>query len=262
MTNAYSRFEQLDPPAAAALARAAAIPLSYGVRCYTSPGPKPRLLVLLGEAHLKLGEAKGVGRAVIDAFELRGVETFQSKRVFAGRALRVLIYAPRILLRAVSFGAVKDSTIIDAREASTGTTVEIERSSKIPLGLHVASAYMTVFFSVAFAAMGLGFLDQLFPIGDFLRSILVWLQIALAILEAHFVAIIPAILLRRFAWNWVVHPAVGILTLRDAIMVEGTLAMLLAFPTPRAAVVVVGRAHLAGMERLLVEEHGFRRVDT
>jgi hypothetical protein len=59
-----------------------------------------------------------------------------------------------------------------------------------------------------------------------------------------------------------VHPFIGILTLRDAIMANGTLKMLADHPEDRTAVVVMGRAHLPGFEAELVEKHGFRRITT
>ena len=44
---------------------------------------------------------------------------------------------------------------------------------------------------------------------------------------------------------------------RDAIMAEGTVAMLEQFPSAGSAVVVMGRAHCAGYERNLIERFGF-----
>ena len=66
-----------------ALERAQRTPLSYGVRFVMAPGPRPRVVVLLGEAHMKLGPAAKLGREAVSRFELRGVETFQTRRVFA-----------------------------------------------------------------------------------------------------------------------------------------------------------------------------------
>jgi len=78
--------------------------------------------------------------------------------------------------------------------------------------------------------------------------------------QLHTLLLVPAWMLRRWQWSWVIHPAVAILTLRDTIMAEGTVVMLREVPGPRAAVVIMGRAHLAGYERELVEKHEFRRV--
>lgn len=240
----------LAPDARAALQRAAAKPLSYGVRVLQGPGDAPRLVVLLGEAHLKLGEAARLGKDVVEHLALRGVETFQSKQVFAGQALRWLIYMPRILLRVLSFGLVKDSTIVDAKQASHGYTVEIERAAGVPFSLHLGSLCLTVFFTVAFATALLTPLTWLVPV---LAPLLAWLALASAALQAHMMLLIPAFLLRRWRFAWLVHPAIAILTSRDRIMAAGIERMLAAHPSAGPALVILGRAHVAGVETLLIE---------
>jgi hypothetical protein len=75
-------LDALDAKARAALTRARSRPLSFVVRYLSTPGAD-RVLVILGEAHLKLGEASEIGKAVVDAFPLRGVETFPVKKVGA-----------------------------------------------------------------------------------------------------------------------------------------------------------------------------------
>lgn len=246
-----AHLDLLSPEAKAALAKAEAMPLSYGVRHYAIPGATERLLVVLGEAHMKLTPAYEVGRQVVDAFPLRGVETAQMKKIFIGSALRAVIYAPRILLRLVTLGAVKGSTILEAKQLSHGHTVEIEKGEPIPLGLHVASVYITVFFSFAFLHL------LLVTIG---RPIDV-VTIVMFLFNAHFLFFLPpALVFRRKDWSWMIHPFIGILTLRDTIMANGTVKMLADHPEDRTAVVVMGRAHLPGFERELVEKHGFRRL--
>ena len=248
--------DTLTPEAQAALARARATPLSYGVRAVASP--QGRLVVMLGEAHLKLGHASGLGKDVVESIALRGVETFQSKRIFSGRVLRWLIYLPRIVLRLVSLGLVKDSTIVDAKQASHGFTVEIERADRMPLSLHVAAAYMTVMFSVMFAQLAIGALGSLIPgVGVLLG----WLMGIAMLLQVHLVLLVPALLLRRHPWSWVLHPLTAILTARDALMANGTVRMLADHPQAGPALVIMGRAHLPGFERELVERFGFRKVE-
>ena len=56
------------------------------------------------------------------------------------------------------------------------------------------------------------------------------------------------------------HPFLGILTLRDHLMSDGTVRMLADHPSLPEAVVVMGRAHVRGYQALLVEEHGFVSV--
>jgi hypothetical protein len=244
----------LPAPALAAVQRARARGLSYGIRLLASPDG--RLLVVVGEAHLKLEKASRIGKELVDAFELRGVEGFPRDRVVAGRALKVLIDAPRALVRALSLGLVKDSTILDARRASAGYTVPLENASRVPLALHVASVYLTAFFAVAFA------LTLLAPIQDRIPSVVLGPLVLLGLLfQYHLPALIPALLLQRRSWSWVLHPGVAILSARNVMMVEGTIRMLADHPAPREALVIMGRAHLPGYQRELVEAHGFTQVD-
>lgn len=254
----------LSEGARAALRRAAETPLSYGVRVYSAPGDNgsSRTLVTLGEAHLKLEHASKLGREVLEQFELRGVETFQTRQVFAGRLLGFLIHAPRAILRSLSLGFVKDSSITDAKQLSFGYTVEVERAKSMPLGLHVGSAYLTAFFAVVWTNFVLLALRSVLPeVPPALDAILGVLAMVAVLFEIHFLMLVPAVLLRRFSWSWVLHPAVGILTFRDTLMAEGTIRMLADHPTISSAIVVMGRAHLPGFERELVEKHGFRRIE-
>jgi hypothetical protein len=253
--------ETLTAEARAALARARALPLSYGVRMYACPGEARRLLVVLGEAHMKLGPAAALGQQIVAQFELRGVETFQRDKVLAGGLLWVFIHVPRLALRALSFGLVKGSTITCARQLPSGATVELERTKAIPMGLHAASIYLALFFFVAFSHLALTAALILWPdLGDVLAGLFTWLTLAVVALEVHLLALIPAFALRRRSWSWLIHPAVGLVTTRDMLMAEGTVRMLEDHAAP-AAVVVMGRAHLPGFERELVEKHGFRRIE-
>jgi len=244
--------EELPEGARRALERARAEPLSYAVRILRAPDG--RLVVVLGEAHLKLAKAAEIGKDVVSQFELRGVETFQRKRVIGGRALGVVITAPRTLLRALSFGAIKGSTITEAKQLPSGHTVELERAKHVPLGLHVASLYMTAFFVVALLAWSTPLLVVIAPA---LAAVITLLAFAF---QVHMLALIVGILFRRHSWSWMLHPFLGILSLRDELMAEGTVRMLEDHPTIEAAVVVMGRAHVDGYARILVERYGFTRA--
>lgn len=226
--------------------------LSYSVRVVQAPDG--RRVAILGEAHMKLAKAAEIGRAVVAAFELRGVETFQRKQVLLGRELGVVIELPRALLRMLSFGAIKGSTIIEAKQLPSGYTMELERAKVMPFGLHVASVYMTAFFVVSFLAVVAPLIATISPV---LAAAIVALALAF---QAHMLLLAPAILLRRFSWSWWIHPFLGILTLRDRLMAAGTVHMLANHPHERFAVVVMGRAHVSGYTRLLVEAYGFTRV--
>jgi hypothetical protein len=245
-------MNDLPEKARRALERAHAEPLSYAVRLVRAPDG--RLVAILGEAHLKLAKASEIGKEVVGAFELRGVETFQRKQIVWGRALGVVIQAPRTLLRVLSLGAIKDSTIHDAKQLPSGYTPELERAKRMPLGLHVASVYMTLFFVVSFLAV---LTPLIWPILPAVAAAITFLAAAF---QVHLLALVPAILLRRHPWSWVIHPFMGILTLRDYLMAEGTVRMLEDHRRIPFAVVVMGRAHVRGYERILVERHGFTRV--
>lgn len=246
-------MSDLPERARKALERAEHKKLSYAVRLVKSP--EGRVVAVLGEAHMKMAEAAEIGRGVVEAFELRGVETFQRKQIFLGRALGFLIQFPRLLLRIFSLGAVKGSTITEAKQLPSGYTVEIERTKHVPFGLHVTSAYMTAFFTVAFLALLLPILAIVAP------GIAAALVTVLVAFELHMFLLIPAIFLRRFTWSWMIHPMIGILTLRDHLMAAGTIEMLKDHPKTQHAVVVMGRAHVSGFTRLLVEKYGFAPIE-
>jgi hypothetical protein len=236
-----------------ALERAKNEPVSYAVRVLRAPNG--RIVAILGEAHLKLAKASEIGKAVVGAFELRGVETFQRKAIFCGTALGIVITAPRTLLRLLSFGAIKDSTITDAKQLPSGYTVELERTKHVPFGLHVTSAYMLAFFVVSLLAL---IAPILMPIAPALASAILFLAF---LFQVHLLALIPGILFRRYSWSWVIHPFLGILTLRDGLMSAGTARMLDDHRAIPHAVVVMGRAHVQGYERLMVQKYGFTPID-
>lgn len=238
----------LPDDARVALERARARPVSYAVR--TLRARDERIVVLLGEAHMKLGPAAALGREVVSAFALRGVETFPARKVVAGYALWFLIHLPRLLLRTLSFGVIKGSTITDAKALTHGHTVAIENDSAIPFSLHVGSVYLSALFLVFWTNIALTLAGRTNAVVTFL---------ALAI-ELHMFALIPAFALRRYAWSWVLHPAITILTTRDAIMAEGAAKMLADHPGPEPAILVMGRAHLPGVQRLLIERYGCREA--
>jgi hypothetical protein len=245
--------EGLSAGARRALERASAERLSFAVRVLRAPDG--RSVAVLGEAHLKLAGAAAIGADVVRQFDLRGVETFQRKRVVGGRALGLVIMGPRLLLRALTLGAVKGSTITEAKHLPSGHTVEIERTSDVPLGLHVAAVYMAAFFVVAALA----------PLAPLLTTVAPRLAGAIALFANLFrwhllFALVPAIAFRRHSWCWIIHPFLGILTLRDELMAAGTARMLQDHPAETSAVVVMGRAHVSGYERILVERYGFVRA--
>ena len=253
MTPRASGFAALLPLGArGALDRALERPLSYTARYVLSPLPERRMVVVLGEAHVKLGLASRLGKTLVNCFELRGVETFQRRQIALGRWLGFLIHAPRVLLRSLSFSLVKDSTIVDAKAIAMGATVELERASAVPLSLHVASVYLAALFSVLYATLVLRLVGAPIPH---------WFLLLGVVFELHCYALLPAWVLRRSPWAWLIHPGIALVTVRDSLMASGTLRMLHEHPQATAAIVVMGRAHVAGYVRELLDQHGFERVE-
>lgn len=247
MSGAREREDEgLPEDARAPLERARAKRLSYVVRVLTSPDGRP--VVVLGEAHMKLGTAAEIGRDVVRAFPLRGVESFPVEHVLFGRPLWLFVHGPRLLLRALTFGAVKGSTITEAKAVTTGHTVELEKTGPAPFALQVGAAYLSLFFGLFFALLAC----------QALGTPPTWLTWAVLLLELHLLLLVPAWSLRRRRWAWVVHPFLAILATRDVLMARGTRDMLAAYPGADPAVVVMGRAHVPGYVRVLVERHGFR----
>jgi hypothetical protein len=228
------------------LERAEQEPLSYVVRYLRTPDG--RRLVVLGEAHLKLAAASALGKEIVRDFTLRGVETFPVHKVAMGRALWFLIHVPRLLLRVLSFGLIKGSTITDAKAIGEGSTFELERRSDIPLSLHVGAIYLAALFAVFWSYLVISIFRDV-----------AWLRTLNVLFQLHFLLLIPAILLRRHSWSWLLHPAVAILTVRDQIMAEGTIAMFKEHHDPEA-IVIMGRAHVAGYTRILTERYGFQGI--
>ena len=253
-------FHTLVGPAALdALQQAAARSRSYSVRAYVGNDPRPRIVVVLGEAHLKLEHASVLGKDVISQFELRGVETFQKKEVLFGRLLGPLIHGPRVLLRRLSLGLVKDSSIRDALDRESGVTDRLERDHSVPKALHAASVYLTLFFAIAFASFGTNLLALVLS-AAWLRNTQAILGTLLFVFQLHLLLVIPAVLFRRRSWAWLIHPALGLVTTRDVILSDGTQRMLIENSGPDAALVILGRAHQPGFGHELIARFGFRRI--
>jgi hypothetical protein len=164
------------------------------------------------------------------------------------------------LLQVVTLGLLKSSTIYDAREAKSGVTVALEEKAKIPWSLHVGSLYVAVFMGTILASAAFDFLVMLRmgrPVVEFMEPILMWLNVAIG---KHLPAVIPALLLRRYSWSWVLYPAIAILTARDTIMVQGALEMLKNHPEPTSALLIMGRAHVWGVSQQLIKEHQFKEI--
>jgi hypothetical protein len=238
--------DSLPPHIRALLAEARRANINYGVRLLRSP--EGRIVVVLGEIHVKPRGAAALGKRIVDAFTLRGVETFQAKQVFAGRYAIALVHALYVVMRTLSLGLLQGSTITYARSATSGKTVEIERSDVVPLGLHAGALHLAVIFTMFFIALVLNVFNMWFP----------FFITALAVLELHLVIALPiALALREKKWHWVIVPLVAILTVRDELMAWGTVRMLDDNPGKEPALCIMGRAHLRGYERELTTKYGF-----
>ena len=242
----------------AAIEKARKHPASYAIRILVSPGPDARVLVVLGEAHVKLGPAEKLGQEVVNAFDVIGVEGFPKRRVLAGSALMVLVAWPRILLRIVSFGLIKGSTIDYALRRQTGHTARLEVGDPIPLSLHLGSLNLALFFACSFSALIAIYLPWRTSMVRSMTSVLVTVT---NLLDLQMLALIPAFVLRKYAWSWLIHPCVSIISVRNRFMANGTARMLAAHPDCRTALTIMGRGHLTGYARELITKHGFRIVD-
>ena len=84
------------------------------------------------------------------------------------------------------------------------------------LSLHIGAVYLGALFAVFWASV----ITML--VGVEIRALLVLNYV----FQLHLLALIPAVALRRYSFGPLLHPAVAILTVRDAMMAEGTIAMM------------------------------------
>jgi len=213
--------------------------------------PDGRELFLLGETHLKTRRAAETCRQAVQAFSLRGVERLQRDQVFAGRLLGAFLGTARGALQLLSRSRLAGSTIEVALELPEGVTVELERSGRVPLGLHVGAAYLTLYMGLVLPALLLlpwwGAVPSLRP-----------LRLTVKLLGLHLYALPIAYVFREHPWAAAIQPLLTILTVRDTLLADGIRLMLATHPA-EPALVVVGRAHVRGVVARLLE-HGFRRA--
>jgi hypothetical protein len=213
----------------AVLAEVSRLPLHTVVELESPDGQE---VFVLGESHVKTRGAADRCREAVEAFSLRGVERLQRKQVFAGSLLGAFFENVRGTLELLSGGQLAGSTIEVALDLPAGQTVELERTERVPLALHVGTGYLAVYAGLAVPAL---LVPSLRP-----------LRAAVKLLGLHLYALPLAYVLRDRPWAW-------------ELIVEGIRRML-AEHRATPALVIVGRAHVPGIvERLL--EHGFRRVD-
>jgi hypothetical protein len=233
-------------------------PISYKIRMVTAPNG--RLLVVLGEAHLKLPHAHRIGNDLVDAFGLRGVESFQKADIFAGRLTAFLVHFFYKALRVFSLGLIKGSTITAAIKSPRGRTIQIERSEHTPLPLHIASVYLAAVFLYIYLRYGILLLNYWHAIPQSAYAMYNRFLTLSSYFNYFTYALIPAYFLRHQPWGWLIHPLIAILSVRDQLMVAGTVRMLADFPDAEPALVIMGRAHLAGYIRELTKKHQFTEV--
>lgn len=251
----------LDPVAEAILAprtvetlRRAHRALTFAVHMYATPGPVERLLVVLGEVHVKPRGDSEIGKQVIGEFWLRGVEGFQRDRMFLGRLLGFVLEIPRWLVCKLSLDWIRGSTITDAHALTWGSTVRLERARKIGVGLQLAGLYLIVLHLLLFWSMfAILFEHWLAP------SVATAVRYFTGFVYLHSFALVPAFIWRKRRWSVLMNPLVAIVTVRDRFLADGTQAMLAEAPEPTAALVIMGLGHLSGYGDELVAR-GFRRL--
>jgi hypothetical protein len=207
---------------------------------------------LLGETHVKSRRAAAICRRAVEGFSLRGVERLQRDQVFAGRLVGSFLGSVRGALQLLSGGHLAGSSIEVALDLPDGITVELERTERVPLGLHVGTAFLALHMGLVLPAL------LLMPWWRTVR-VLEPLRVMVSLLGLHLYALPAAYVLREHRWAWAIQPLVTILTVRDDLIADGIRRMLATHPT-QPAVVIVGRAHVKGLVARLLE-HGFRRAD-
>jgi len=214
--------------------------------------PDGRQVFVLGESHVKTRAAAERCRRAVEAFSLRGVERLQRDAVFAGSLLGGSFERARGALEALSGGQLAGSSIEVALDSPDGRTVELERTERVPLGLHVGTGYLAVYTGLVLPAL------LVLPVWGGI-PLLRPLRVAVKLLGLHLYALPLAYVLRDRPWAWAIQPLVTILTVRDGLLVDGIRRML-AEHGAAPALVIVGRAHVRGIVDGL-RDHGFRRVD-
>jgi len=230
------------------LSAVSALPLHIVVELRAPDG---RQLFLLGESHVKSRRAAAICREAIEGFSLRGVERLQRDQVFAGRVLGSALGSVRGALELLSSGRLAGSTIEVALDLPEGLTVELERTDRVPLALHVGAASLAVYLGLVLPAL------VLMPWWSTVPA-LKPLRVTVTLLGLHVYALPLAYVLRAHRWAWAIQPLVTILTVRDDLLADGIRRMLATHPG-EPAVVIVGRAHVKGVVARLLG-HGFRRA--
>ena len=242
---------QLSEAALASLKAISVASKTHGLSFWRSPSGK--LVVTLGEVHLKFKKAKMLGKTAVDAFELRGVEGMRfwqpGLSTTIAKWLGFCLIFPQLVIRKLAAGQVKGSTILDALAATHGKTVALEGGFRLGPRTWWALIGLTSFVPVM---MGAVWLLMHYPTPD-------WFETALVAYEVYFgMGMIPALLLRHHSWAIWVHPIAGLIYERDQYMATQTVNMLETHDE-LAALAIMGRAHLKGYG-LALQRHGFKEV--
>ena len=225
---------------------------THGLSFWQSPSGK--LVVTLGEVHLKLKKAKLLGKAAVDAFDLRGVEGMRfwhpSPSTTLAKCFGFLLVFPQLLIRKLTANQVKGSTILDAWAATHGQTVALEMGFKPG----VRTWWALIGLSTFIPAMSLAvWLLTYYPMPF-------WFEAAVVSYEMYFVVgLIPSLLLRHHSWAIFVHPLAGLIYERDRYMAEQTVKML-EESSEQTALTIMGRAHLKGFG-LALQNDGFTKLE-
>jgi hypothetical protein len=243
---------QLSKAALASLKAISVASKTHGLTFWQSPSGK--LVVTLGEVHLKFKKAKLLGKTAVDAFALRGVEGMRhwqpGPSTTLAKCFGFLLVFPQLLIRKLTVNQVKGSTILDAWAATHGQTVALERGFQPGVRTWWALVGLTSFVPV----MSLGVWMLIHYRMPF------WFEMAVVGYEMYFVVgLIPSLLLRHHSWAALLHPLAGLIYERDRFMARQTVQMLVESPEP-AALTVMGRAHLKGYG-LALKSHGFTKLE-
>ena len=243
---------QLSKAALASLKAISVASKTHGLSFWQSPAGK--LVVVLGEVHLKLKKAKMLGKTAVDAFALRGVEGMRhwqpSRSTTLAKCFGFLLIFPQLLIRKLTANQVKGSTILDAWAATHGQTLALESGFQPGVRTWWALIGLTSFVPVM--SLGVWLLVN-YPMPF-------WFEVAVVGYEMYFVVgLIPSLLLRHHSWAILVHPMAGLIYERDRFMAAQTVLML-EQSSEATALTVMGRAHLKGYG-LALKSHGFTKLE-
>lgn len=220
---------------------------------------RPRLVILAGETHVKSQEASGVGLELLNHFALRGLEGANVKDNLAAKILGVYLtvinsFSIRALGRAGS--TIHDARDVQATSGAKSVNVHLEKGHRSSLREKLSMTQLILALSSPVLVFA----------GDFLgKGSAMDLAISAFVLTHAGYAIAQIALAEKYSerpWFSRLFPLHnGLLDERNETMVTQIEKALIDHPEYDHMLVLVGSAHVHGLEKLLIERYGFSQVD-